>query len=417
MKKIVLFFCIAAAALISAASPAPKAAPASSITPPNLKMMLPEIVYAVPGIESNIYFENAIDSATPKAYSFEVRCARGKQGNTRWYWTPDKKDAGKKFDLELRLFNDRGVVLSGKCQVVVAGEPADYNRKLTLALLADSGVNCNYPAFLLEVMRKTGFKNYTPVGSHAGFGKPVVPGGIAHDGYGGYAWDTFLSRWAFAAEELKGIQDKAELAQMKALGVRNVPKASIYRYRSPLLTFKNGKRVLDIPGWFKRVNRGKAPDYIIIQLGGNDVFGCRSHNLETRVANVLKRARTLLAALRKHAPNAVIAVSTQPCGCSQDGFGENYGCGQSKYQFRRNIQFYNRAITAFAKELKDPKLKLIPLHHVVDPDNSYIRGWRKVHARGKKAIVRDINALHPTYEGGKQMADAIYCWLRKELEK
>ena len=32
-----------------------------SITPPNLKMMLPKVIYAVPGIESNIYFENIID--------------------------------------------------------------------------------------------------------------------------------------------------------------------------------------------------------------------------------------------------------------------------------------------------------------------------------------------------------------------
>ena len=87
----------------------------NSITPPRLQMMLPEVVYAAPGIESNIYFENVIDSATPLAYAFEVKCKRGTHGNKRWFWTPDKTDAGKSFDLELRVFNDFGRVLTGKC--------------------------------------------------------------------------------------------------------------------------------------------------------------------------------------------------------------------------------------------------------------------------------------------------------------
>jgi hypothetical protein len=69
-----------------------------SITPPHLKMMLPEVIYAAPGIESNIYFDYIIDSATPRAYAFEVKCERGTHGTKRWFWTPDKTDSGKSFD-------------------------------------------------------------------------------------------------------------------------------------------------------------------------------------------------------------------------------------------------------------------------------------------------------------------------------
>ena len=46
---------------------------------PMLKLMLPETVYAVPGIESCIYFRNVIDSAVPEAYAYEVFCDRGTQ--------------------------------------------------------------------------------------------------------------------------------------------------------------------------------------------------------------------------------------------------------------------------------------------------------------------------------------------------
>lgn len=416
MKKFLSLLCIAAAAVLSSAD-APAAGAPVPKAPPLLKMMLPEVVYAFPGVESNIYFENVVDSANPFAYAFEVKCIRGTHGNKRWFWTPDKKDAGKSFDLELRLFNDYGMVASAKCKVVVAKTDADHKRKITLALLAASGVNCGFPSHLLDMMRKGGFANYTPVGNHAGGGSPVVKGGIAHDGYGGFAWRSFLTRWAYSAEELPQAQNKAEEAQMRALGVSKLPKSQAYRLRSPLLRIVNGKKVLDIPAWFKKVNEGKAPDYILIQLGGNDMFGAMAHNMDEKREDALKNARILLAALRKHAPNAVIGVATTLGGCGQDGFGANYGSFQSKYQFRRNIMSYNRGLAALIKDLKDPKIKLIPLHHAIDPDNSYIQKRYFAHARSKKRVVRDNNALHPTSAGGQQLGDAFYCWLRKELEK
>ena len=370
-----------------------------------------------PGIESNIYYENVIDSATPKAYAVEVKCAKGYFGEKRWFWTPDKSDAGQSYDLELRLFNDYGKVAAAKARVVVAKDPADFKRPITLALLAASGVNCGYPAHLLANMREAGFVNYTPVGSHAGGGKPVVKGGIAHDGYGGFSWGSFLERWLYSDEELPQAQNQAEKEQMIALGVTKLPKRQAYRLRSPLLRIVNGKKVLDIPAWLKKVNQGKAPDFIVIQLGGNDMFGAMADTREARLEKAINNARTLLAALRKHAPDTVIGVATSPCGCGQDGFAANYKSFQSKFQYRRNIQSYNRALAALVKELKDPGIKLIPLHHVIDPEGSYIQRSYFVHGRSKKKVFRDSNALHPSREGGYQLGDGIYCWLRKELEK
>ncbi|MBR2373754.1 MAG: SGNH/GDSL hydrolase family protein [Lentisphaeria bacterium] len=418
MKKNFLYaFFIAFSAVALQAAPAATPVTAKVPVPPFLKMALPEVIYAVPGIETNIYFENVIDSATPEAYVFEVRCKAGAQKQYRWHWTPDEKDAGKTFDFELRLFNDLGLVLSGKSKIVVARKAPDMKKKITLALLAASGANSGYPGHLLKVMREAGFSGYTPVGSHSGAGKKVVPGGVAHDGYGGFAWNTFLTRWVFSEEEMKGVQDKAEIAQMKALSVKKIPLSNVYRYRSPLLSIKGGKKVLDIPAWLKKINNGKAPDFIIIQLGGNDVFGCRPEGLDSTIVKVMANARTLLAALRKHAPDAIIGVATNPCGCGQDGFGVNYGCSQSKYQYRRNIQRYNREIIQLVKKSGDPNIRIIPLHQSIDPRNSYIYAWPQVHARSKRKLRIDNNALHPPAEGGAQLGDAIYCWLRKQLEK
>ena len=104
-------------------------------------------------------------------------------------------------------------------------------------------------------------------------------------------------------------------------------------------------------------------------------------------------------------------------GCGQDGFGANYGCKQSKYQYRRNVQRYNRELTALVKSLKDPRIVMVPLHQSIDPEGSYIRRSVKVHARSNKKVPRDSNALHSGIEGGAQLGDALACWLMNQLAK
>lgn len=382
---------------------------------PMLKLMLPETIYAVPGIESCIYFRNVIDSAVPEAYAYEVFCDRGTQEKSRWVWTPGEEDAGRSFELELRLFNDYGMAVSGKTRIVVADLPADPERKITLALLADSGVGCKYAEHLLAVMRSGGFPNYTPVGSHAGHGRAPEPGGIAHDGYGGFSWNCFLSRWLYSEEELPQAQNEAERQQMQSFGIVKLPKSD-WRLHSPLLRLENEKKILDIPGWLARINGGKEPDFIVIELGGNDMFCCRAEDLDARVAEVMGHAGTLLRELRRNAPGSVIGVASSLLGCSQDGFGANYGCRQSEYQFRRSIHRYNRELTELIRGMGDSKTMIIPLHQAIDPENSYLAADLPAHARTERKVRRQTNALHATQEGGSQLGDALYCWLRKQLE-
>lgn len=381
------------------------------LVPPFLKSGLPEIIYAVPDIECNIYFENVLDTAVYKNYACEVRCERGTQGEHRWFWTPDKTDAGSVFDLELSVFNDYGKMLSCSCKIVVAAEAAEPERKFTLSLLADSGVGCRYPDHILQVMQEQGFVNYIPVGSHSGAGKMAEPGEAMHDGYGGFSWKCFLNRWLYSVEELPEVQNEAEAEQMRALGVVDTPKSNAYRLRSPLLKLVEGKVTADLPGWLQKINGGNAPDYIVIQLGGNDIFMPRPEELDEKIVQVMENASKLLAELRKLAPRARIGVTTCPLGCGQDGFGKNYDCMQSRFQYRRNAHRYNREITELVRNLGDEGITIIPLHQAIDPVDSYVTIETKAHARSSRNVIRFNNGLHPTREGGFQLGDAIASWL------
>ena len=384
---------------------------ANGFLPPFLKLDLPEVIYAVPGIECNIYFENVLDTAVYSNYVCEVRCERGTQGEHRWFWTPDKEDAGAAFDLELSVINDYGKLLSGKCKVVVAAEAVAPERNFTLSLLADSGVGCRYPDHILKVMREYGFANYTPVGSHSKAGKTAGVGEAMHDGYGGFSWKCFLNRWCYSVEELPDVQNEAEAEQMRAIGVVDVPKSNAYRLRSPLLKLVEGKVVADLPGWLQKINGGNAPDYIVIELGGNDIFKARPEEIDEKVAQVMENASKLLAELRKVAPQALIGVTTCPLGCGQDGFGKNYDCMQSRYQYRRNAHRYNRELIELIRNLGDERIVIVPIHQAIDPVGSYVTVEIPAHARSSRSVIRFNNGLHPTLEGGYQLGDAIASWL------
>ena len=43
-------------------------------TPAALQLTLPLAMYAVPGVEMNIYFDNVVLTETPEAYRFQVTC-------------------------------------------------------------------------------------------------------------------------------------------------------------------------------------------------------------------------------------------------------------------------------------------------------------------------------------------------------
>ena len=92
-----LFACslTAAPAKPAASAPAPAAAPKASV-----KLQLPPEIYAVPGVESCIYFDNVVNVINPDNYVFDVECPKGRNDQKRWRYTPK---AGEKGTYTLKL--------------------------------------------------------------------------------------------------------------------------------------------------------------------------------------------------------------------------------------------------------------------------------------------------------------------------
>jgi len=386
---------------------------------------LPERVYAAPGLECNIYYSNIFDTAVPHKYVYQSYCTRGRSEVRRWCYTPKAEDAGKEFRLIINAWDDEGVVaaVTTTVQVASAPVPEQAGRRITLSLLADSLVNCYYQDWIEKDMRAGGFPSFTMVGSHQN-----GPGGAMHDGYGGFAFDTFFDRYVFSEDEVEHAQDESERAQMRALGV---PEKIIYSWqrellRSPFLRLENGKKVIDLPRWLGKINGGKAPDVVVVELGGNSVHGLDAHGQtaeppkyrteeELRLhmrEHVIPRLEHFVARLRQDMPDALYVVPTVPHGCSQDGFAENYGSTWSE-AYHRKINFaLNREFDRYLKQRNDPKLVFVAWGHAVDPEDGFIRQEQPVSARSEKKILRDANAFHPSHIGGAQLGDAFAAYLR-----
>ena len=369
-------------------------------------LFLAERMYAAPGVECNVYFKNVTDAIVPDRYAWNVKCAYGKHENFRWTYVAKDADAGKEFPLVLEMWNDElGLVTAATTTVKVAKLPDDRTRPLTVALLGDSLTGCRFQDQTAARLKASGLTGVKSVGSKTG--------DFNHDGYGGFSWDSFLTRYAIAVDEIDNLQSEAEKEQLRKFGVK-IPEGQQWRrglLKSPLVKLVDGKKVVDVQRWLDKVNGGKAPDVIVIELGTNDVFGEGEGDRDAKRAVVLAAAKRLLKTLRGAAPGSVLAIMTIPPGADPDSFGANYGCQQSDFIFRRNVFAYNKALEELVKTSGDPKLFLVPAHAAVDTVYGSIVREEKANAHSDRKVTRCVNAVHFDRTGANQFGDALYAWL------
>ena len=385
------------------------------------EFVLPDTLYAAPGIECNVYFASALDSVRPCQYAFEVRSAVGRCENERWTWTPKSGDAGRREQVVFNAWSDSGLACCRTVAVEVASAKADPSRRVTSALLSASSTNSRYQDRLLAAVRDAGWSGYTPVGSRSGSSAEVVgvkrEGEAPHDGYGGYTPESFLSTYAFSVDELDNFQSEAEREQLKSFGVKLAPGQEWRKglLKSPLVRIRDGRKVVDVQAWFDRINDGKAPDFVFIYLGGNGTCTQRDETIVEHCDNVqVASMRKLVAHLRSAAPEAKICIGTYAIGADQDAFGKNYGCLISAVQCHKNIHYLNRRWMDLVKELNDAgdsNVFLVPVCQAISPDLGYPVEEVRPFAHSSERVKRRCNGLHATLEGGRQIGDAFAAWL------
>ena len=385
---------------------------AATVAAAKPKLQIPAELSAAPGIPCNVFFARALDSVKPSNYAFEAISEAGNFWEDRWTWMPKGEDAGRRVRVVFNVWDDDGLVDAVTTTVRVARMPTDAQkaRRVTVAILSASCTNSLFQDQLRNRLVEAGFTNYFAVGSHSGFSASSVcePEKHApHDGYGGFCWGDFLTRYTMTVDEINNEQAEAERDQLVHLFATKIPEGQEWRkalLRSPLVRRDGTNKVVDVQAWFDKINNGKAPDYVFITLGGNGIATIRPERIDEAIARQMASATSLLRILRVAAPEMKIVVTSAFGGSIlQDGWGKNYGALTSAFVGNRNRIRYDREIEKLVAAMKDPNILYMTASLNVDPVGAYPHG-------------KHANALHSTAEGGQQFGDALASWLIHDIE-
>ena len=382
---------IAAGPAHTQAAPAP---PTSSAPASSVRLLVPKVIYAVPGLESNVYFDNVVLVVNPANYVFDVTCKKGLQQAERWTFTPTPKDVGEHpFALEVRDAANR-VVARATSSLRVIRRDAGGGKAIGTLLIGDSLTHASvYPRRFLELCAKPGNPKLTLVGSHAP--KPEEPSN-RHEGYGGWTAKRFAIHYTGAA------------------------RTGDYRKRGSPFLYQDaeGKRTLDFARYCKDVNAGKAPDFVTIFLGCNDTFSATDETIEARIDDMLQHMDALIAMLHRADEKIRIGlIMPVPPAGTQDAFGVNYGAGQTRWQYKRNQhRVMERMVECYGGRAKD-RISLIPAYVNVDCLRNFPQSTGTWNAHTSLETSRLCNGVHPAAEGYRQIGDAVYCWVKAHLDK
>ena len=109
------------------------------------QLLLPGRIYAVPGIEMNVYFSNVFLTINPDNYVFDIDCPKGRNDGKRWSFTPTDEDAGT-YAWKITVSDDNEVVASGSAELVVTPKNTGGGRDVSILIIGDSLTDQSFPA-------------------------------------------------------------------------------------------------------------------------------------------------------------------------------------------------------------------------------------------------------------------------------
>lgn len=363
-----------------------------------IRLTLPPTMYASPGVETNLYFDNAILVTNPANYIFDVTCEKGYHYDDRWSFTPFPADAGD-HELTLAVRNDRNEVIARMRTTVRVAGPQSEKASVTLLAFGDSHLH-QRDAYLQRVLDSSvadANLDLVLVGSRGAGNKPPTTE-LRHEGYNGWTAQAFVTREG--PKPRTGFYVPAETA-------------------SPFLYEKDGKQQLDFRHYCAALNGGQFPEFVVIQVGGNDVWRANDGNIDATIDTIFGYYDILIRMVHDVSPTTRIGITLlDPPSRSQHGFRNYKGTQkQTRWQYRRNQhRMVERQIERYACRAQE-NVSVVPVNLCIDCVNGFPLREYSINARNAKKEYRVYDGCHLSNEGYGQFGDEIYAWIKCNLPR
>ncbi len=344
------------------------------------QIVMPGTLFAVVGSETTLHLNNLLRTQRAGTLSVTTQVAGATETPGLWRWNPSSAQTGD-HQITFKLQGEDGRVLESRTATVhVVPNNAGKSRTISLLLVGDSlTAGSYYPEEVARLLGTPGNPKFQLLGTQT---RPYVPPTVVHEGYGGWSWQTFNSRY-FPG---KPVDDKTRSSPFVfASGQPPAPKLDVQRYISEHCG-------------------GRPPDFVTFLLGINDCFGLNTdtpESIDSGVRKMLKEADTLLAAFRKAAPVADLGVClTPPPNDRDEAFVANY---KTKYTRANWLKVQRRLVELQIQHFshrENDRIHVVPTGFNLDTWNGY----------------PENNAVHPNPAGYQQIGSSIYAWLKWRLE-
>jgi len=332
----------------------------SKYTPNNVNFFLPDTLWAVDGIESNIYYKNCL-LAPWENYEYVMHGDVGKNYRNRYSLTPTSTYVDN-VGLEVMDWQ-RGKIDGGGCVVVASDSGLTDTTKIML--IGDSLTDIvTYPEALNGLDTLLVFIGTQNTGNDA-----------QNEGYGGktYSW--------FATDA-----------------------------SSPFVN----SGVIDFANYFT-TNGFDDPEFVIIGLGTNDGLGEFLKTRDYLETNSLTYCDLLVDSLLAYNSAIKIGLVAPIMAANQDAFGYVYDTNYSAYCHKTNMHLFARMLYERYGEggsRKNSQVWIVPHYCTIDTDNDFPTTTVQLSARNSSTYDIQSNALHPASAGYEKMADCTYAWIK-----
>lgn len=335
------------------------------------ELNLPGKLYALVGEELNVYFDDIIGEGRYTDYEWNVTCDIGMQMERGFVLMPN--EAGS-YPITISIKKD-DKEMSATSLIVVSGASQGNGVTRSVIILGDSTTAHGTVVEKLNSNFESDVMNISMLGT-------LGEAPNKHEGRSG---------WTLGLYHGAGTDDVA----------------------NPF--YNPGTAKFDASYYFTSTGVS-IPDYFIINLGINDMFGATDDaSAEAAITKCLTRMDDTIASIRSAAPNTKICVAlTIPPNYSQDAFGKAYGCGQTRDRYKRNNALWVSALMKAYQGKESENVYVIPINTNLDTQYNMGTETAQRNKRNAETYAQPVagGAVHPDTAGYWQIADVYWFFLK-----